>query len=305
MIMKVDEFHYYKILIRKRKKANFGWGQETRLLSKHKNILSIDEAGRGSLAGPLSVGGLFLDKNVLKILKNEKIEFYDSKKFKEDERDFIYKIIKKLGLPHKVFLISHKTIEKYGINGAFLIGIKKLIEYFEPRCVAIDGRPLSSIRLWRIISARELVGGGFGLVPKYSVFREKPPRREAARAAGASDSWFSNRDYSPMTKINFLISRSLYTNKSARLKQFFNKIPIHSFIKGDEKLNSIGAASICAKVRRDNYVINLSKKYPKYKLEKHKGYGTELHRNLIKKHGISAIHRKSFCRNILATLKYP
>ena len=43
----------------------------------------------------------------------------------------------------------------------------------------------------------------------------------------------------------------------------------------------------------------LSEKYPEYSLEKHKGYGTKLHVELIKKHGPSAIHRRSFLRKIL------
>jgi ribonuclease HII len=71
-----------------------------------------------------------------------------------------------------------------------------------------------------------------------------------------------------------------------------------TIIKGDEKVAVISLASICAKVMRDRYMTKLSKKYPKYGFDIHKGYGTEVHIKAIKKHGASKAHRKSFLRNI-------
>jgi len=71
-------------------------------------------------------------------------------------------------------------------------------------------------------------------------------------------------------------------------------IPHTSVVKGDGKLRVIAAASIIAKVSRDRIMKEMSKKYPEYKFELHKGYGTQLHQDMIKKHGISSIHRKSF-----------
>ena len=67
-----------------------------------------------------------------------------------------------------------------------------------------------------------------------------------------------------------------------------------TFIKGDEKIKCIAAASIVAKVSRDFYMIKLSKKYTIYKCEKNFGYGTSHHLEGIKKHGIAAYHRKKF-----------
>lgn len=68
-----------------------------------------------------------------------------------------------------------------------------------------------------------------------------------------------------------------------------------TIIKGDALIPVISAASICAKVERDRVIKRLGKKYPVYSFEIHKGYGTILHRKLIKQHGLSTIHRKSFC----------
>lgn len=65
-------------------------------------------------------------------------------------------------------------------------------------------------------------------------------------------------------------------------------------IKGDEKIPVIAAASVIAKVTRDQKMLRLAKKFPKYGFEIHKGYGTEMHLARLEKHGPSEIHRKSF-----------
>ena len=70
-------------------------------------------------------------------------------------------------------------------------------------------------------------------------------------------------------------------------------------IKGDGKVMSIAAASILAKVSRDRYMLEMANEYPQYQFEKHKGYGTKLHYEMIEKYGISPIHRKSFLKKIL------
>lgn len=70
-------------------------------------------------------------------------------------------------------------------------------------------------------------------------------------------------------------------------------------IKGDAKSLSIAAASIIAKVTRDREMIEEGKKYPEYKFEKHKGYGTKLHKEKLLELGILPIHRKSFLNKII------
>ncbi len=70
-------------------------------------------------------------------------------------------------------------------------------------------------------------------------------------------------------------------------------------VKGDGKSMSIAAASILAKVSRDRFMLEIAKKYPEYCFEKHKGYGTKLHYEMIEKYGVSPVHRKSFLRKIL------
>lgn len=70
-------------------------------------------------------------------------------------------------------------------------------------------------------------------------------------------------------------------------------------VKGDAKSASIAAASIIAKVSRDRYMREMAEKYPEYQFEKHKGYGTKLHYEMIEKYGVSPIHRKTFLKKIL------
>jgi len=72
------------------------------------------------------------------------------------------------------------------------------------------------------------------------------------------------------------------------------EIKCKAFVKGDEKIISIAAASIVAKATRDLFMINLGKKFPKYKWNKNFGYGTAEHLNGIRKYGITKHHRKNF-----------
>tara|TARA_B100000745_G_scaffold300564_1_gene255363 strand:- start:48638 stop:49228 length:591 start_codon:yes stop_codon:yes gene_type:complete len=69
-----------------------------------------------------------------------------------------------------------------------------------------------------------------------------------------------------------------------------------TIIKGDEKERAIALASVAAKVVRDKRMIALSKKYPQYGFEQHKGYGTKAHFESIKEYGLCDEHRRRFLR---------
>ena len=72
------------------------------------------------------------------------------------------------------------------------------------------------------------------------------------------------------------------------------KVKCKTFIKGDEKIVCIAAASIIAKVFRDQFMSKLAKKYPNYRWNKNFGYGTKEHLAALKKFGITTMHRKKF-----------
>lgn len=76
-------------------------------------------------------------------------------------------------------------------------------------------------------------------------------------------------------------------------------IPCEYVIKGDAKSMSIAAASILAKVSRDRLCYEYAQKYPQYGFDKHKGYGTKVHKEALLEYGPCEIHRMSFLKKIL------
>jgi len=201
-----------------------------------KYIVGVDEAGRGPLAGPVSVG-VFSAENkmrswLLKNIFNNRLR--DSKKLNPKKREEMYKKFVKLKKSGKInFQISHissKIIDKVGISKSIKIGISK------------------------------------SLTKLHSFYDRKNS-----------------------VKIEIKLDGLLKAPKEYNQK---------TIIKGDEKDVFIACASIVAKVSRDRLMCRLAKKYPKYKFEIHKGYGTLLHRTLLQKYGLSPLHRKSFCQNL-------
>ncbi len=74
----------------------------------------------------------------------------------------------------------------------------------------------------------------------------------------------------------------------------FGVAGLPTMIKADGKVAEVSAASILAKVTHDRDILKEAELYPEYQFEKHKGYGTALHVEMIKKHGYCEIHRKSY-----------
>ena len=79
-----------------------------------------------------------------------------------------------------------------------------------------------------------------------------------------------------------------------RAKDF--ALPVRTVVKGDSLSMNIAAASILAKVTRDDLMLELAEKYPQYGFEVHKGYGTKAHYEALRAHGTSEIHRKTFLK---------
>lgn len=73
-------------------------------------------------------------------------------------------------------------------------------------------------------------------------------------------------------------------------------IPVKTVVKGDSLSASIAAASVLAKVSRDDVMLKMAQQYPGYGFEVHKGYGTKAHYEALRKLGASPIHRMSFLR---------
>ncbi|MFA6159566.1 MAG: ribonuclease HII [Parcubacteria group bacterium] len=122
-------------------------------------------------------------------------------------------------------------------------------------------------------------------------------------------------DHQTVDRVNileasFLAMKSAVSQLKNKIQNFENskmiilldgnkKIPNFSLeqraiVSGDKLIKSISAASIYAKVTRDRMMGEMHEKYPEYNFSKHKGYGTAMHMDALKKHGPCEIHRKSF-----------
>jgi|GEM_PF-37640 len=197
------------------------FSSQERLVFKkgYKIIAGVDEAGRGSLAGPVAGAAVLIDKNNLPDLKGIKIK--DSKQLSEKQRKEVFEAIKQEpNIKWSVSFVWPKVIDK--IN---------------------------------ILKATELAW-----LRSLKKFKKWP---------------------------DFLFLDGNKTLNNLKIKQ-------RAVVKGDEKILSVSLASIIAKVSRDRLMQRLDKKYPKYGFAQHKGYGTKLHLERLKKFGPCEIHRKSF-----------
>lgn len=178
-------------------------------------VVGLDEAGRGSIAGPLVIGCVVFPPFY------DNYEINDSKQLTDKQRRKLFEVIKRDALEYVVEIISVEEIDQYNIYKATQIGMERAIKRLKHKIDAIltDAMPL--------------------------------------------------RNIDP-------------------------KIPLEAIIKGDSKSVTIAAASILAKVTRDDLMIELNKQYPGYELDHNKGYCTEKHVKHLEELGICPIHRTTY-----------
>lgn len=191
-------------------------------------VIGIDEAGRGPLAGPVSVGLVAIPSELYKDVLDDfvRLGLRDSKQLSAKAREEFFIRLKSYSQDDLLFFtksfVHAHVIDRVGIAKAIRMGIRRGISRLalepEKSFVYLDGA----------LSAPE--------------------------------------EYRQAT-----------------------------VIKGDEKIPIVSLASIVAKVTRDAYMERAEKLYPEYSFCLHKGYGTKKHRDEIKEHGFSKIHRRSFC----------
>lgn len=236
--------------------------------AKNKNfIIGIDEVGRGSLAGPVTVAAVLLPSSCAKrmvsvglkltslirangrITKPRGIPLQDSKKLSSSNREIWFKHLKKsLGVSYAVSHVRPATIDQINIsNAANLAAYRTLQKLATSHPDVIES----------------------GLRPK-------------------------RRSYPLATRAEIFLDGGLYTRNS--IKKTSLPFKSRTVVKGDEKIPAIALASIIAKVRRDALMKRLHKKHVHYGFDVHKGYGTKKHLRAIKKYGLSGVHRESFCR---------
>ena len=197
-----------------------------------KYLIGIDEAGRGPLAGPVSVGAVIVERD---FDFSRVVGIKDSKILSARARDEWYARLEELRdegtLRFAVAFSSASVIDKRGIVPAVFSALKRAL-------VKLEADPAEcEVRL----------------------------------------------DGSLKAPSEFVMQRTI--------------------IRGDQTEPIISLAAIAAKVERDRLMVRLARKYPAYRFDVHKGYGTAKHKEIIAKRGLSNIHRASFCKNVLLTSK--
>lgn len=189
-----------------------------------KQILGIDEVGRGPWAGPLVVGAVILGEDFTK--RPEYAELRDSKKLAKKKREKLAKIIEEHAAACGLGWAEAAEIDHYGLGPALKLATRRAVKQVLAKKVKFD---------------------------------------------------------------NIIIDGTISLLSGTPLEDRVDLLP-----KADNLVKEVSAASIIAKVARDQYMTDLAEKYPEYGFESHVGYGTAKHRAALEKYGICPEHRRSF-----------
>jgi ribonuclease HII len=201
------------------------WKEEEKIWGRGlRNVVCLDEAGRGPLAGPVVACAVCVEKKKKNDFINISRRIKDSKKLSSKQRESLYKEI-----------TNHPQIS------------------------------------WATSKSSEKI------IDKINILEAT---KEAMRKA------IRNLEKKTGEKAEFLIIDGNFKIKS--------KLEQRPIVKGDQKVFSVMAASIIAKVKRDKLMERFHLKYPRYDFVSHKGYPTKNHIFLLKKYGPCKIHRKTF-----------
>ena len=252
-------------------------------------IIGIDEAGKGPLAGPVVAAAAALKKN----FPPRPLAGEDAQRAGEGTlRYCVY--------PSSAQPFADKKLDTFS-QGAKEISSFDLIR---------DSKTLSAKQresLFDFVHEHFHIGVGIcdhKTIDRMNIFQASflamkkaltSLRREISKSQFSISKQFPNYN----NQISKNTEYKMQDNKYIILLDGNSLIPNFSgeqraIVRGDKTVKSISAASIVAKVTRDRIMLEMHKKYPFYNFDKHKGYGTKLHMETLKKHGPCEIHRKSF-----------
>jgi len=256
-------------------------------------VIGVDEAGRGPLAGPVVAVAAAVrnfqiqnskSQNTPSVLRTspprrggEKWDLIrDSKTLSEKQREKIYDFIMK-NFFVGTGICDHKTIDRMNILQASFLAMKKALtnlQFTIYNLQSISNDQISNTKTSGKTNAKKTDNSKL----KNSKF---PPEADQSRTGNQNS------------------KLEIQNSKRIILIDGDKKIPNFSgeqmaIRQGDKKIKSISAASIVAKVTRDRIMREKHKKYPQYGFDRHKGYGTKLHMEALRKFGPCEIHRRSF-----------
>jgi len=241
--------------------------RETQIRSTNPNIqvMGIDEAGRGPLAGPVVAAAAILSQDIpgvadSKILTNEQ------------HREEVYEnIISFPGVRWAVAVVDAKRIDEINILQASLEAMRFAAQALVSPSSLLQGETI-------VTKASVELSGSYIICPQHIV-NLKDPTVTTENSDGGNDT-ISNTEYYALIDGNRL-PKNMPCDSEA-------------IVKGDSKEFSIAAASILAKVTRDRLMHKYDILYPQYSLSRHKGYPTAAHRETVRECGASPIHRRTF-----------
>jgi len=258
-----------------------------------KIMIHLDEAGRGPLAGPITVWA------TIALEKFDRSRYKDSKILSEKKREELYSHIEGL---QKTWTIVAATSSASNIH----IDEKWIIRaQYEAsvRAIFLCLRNYFVIHWWPALQ-NSVFGEDQIAFTILSKLFNKRKLFDIYTASGhtGKNLWLEHENiitYIANVENTICTLKSIIYDGNHTYGLENSGIQVITIVKWDSKNPLISIASIIAKVDRDRYMSRLSHKYTWYQLEQHKGYGTVKHRLAIRELGISDIHRKTFCKNIV------
>jgi ribonuclease HII len=243
-------------------------------------IIGVDEAGRGALAGPISVGlSLVSEELPVHTFSYDRSQKYpdslkrinDSKQLSEKKREEIYAVIKDQ-MQCQVLFVPPQLIDTIGlslcIQTCIVLGLTHWVQEFD--------------------------------LQDSTIYLDASLKVPATLDRGLCKVLLERNDIDDKV-LRFLQSKStaLFDDQLDVRWVYDHFQSISSHVKGDARFLSIASASIAAKVERDRLMVDLHNQFPEYCWCGNKGYAAQVHRKAIIEYGTNPHHRMSFLTNLL------
>ena len=240
------------------------------------------------MAGPVFAAAVSFDSN-FKIEGSKLEQIKDSKKLSPKKREELFNIlVNHPKVKWEVASVSEKIIDKINIFEATKLAMKKAVEKLKIKINQEEkGRKSKRKKELKNFNLEKILKENLRRISqKNSKEIWKQNWEETLKQPLGNSSVPNFHDRENLGQRSFLILDGNFKIKI--------DTPQKSIIKADEKVFSVAAASIIAKVFRDKKMEKYHKDYPQYKFNKHKGYPTAFHLQLLEKYGFCRIHRKTF-----------